>query len=138
MTARLLILASALIVFLLGSVHMAYTYFTGKFDPRDPELKARLEAVSPVITRQTTFWRAGIGFHASHSAGVMFFGLLYAWLALAQPALLFGSPFLAGLGLLALLHWLLLARLYWFSIPFRGIALALACYAAGFGIFLTA
>ena len=133
MTARLLILASALIVFLLGSVHMAYTYFTGKFDPRDPELKARLEAVSPVITRQTTFWRAGIGFHASHSAGVMFFGVLYAWLAIVQPVLLFQSPFLAGLGLLLLVHWLVLARLYWFSIPFRGIALALVLYVSGMG-----
>lgn len=136
MTARLLILASALIVFLLGSLHMAYTYFTGKFDPRDPELKARLEAVSPVITRQTSFWRAGIGFHASHSAGVMFFGVLYAWLAIAQPVLLFGSPFLAGLGLLLLVHWLVLARLYWFSIPFRGIALALALYVSGMGMAL--
>jgi hypothetical protein len=137
MTARILILVSALIVFLLGSLHMAYTFFTGKFDPRDADLRARLDAVSPVITKQTTFWRAGIGFHASHSAGVMFFGVLYAWLAMAQPALLFGSPFLASLGLVLLLHWLVLAHLYWFSIPFRGIALALACYVAGWAVALT-
>lgn len=136
MTARLLILASAAIVFLLGSIHLAYTFFTSKFDPRDRDLRAKLEAVTLVITRQTTFWRAGIGFHASHSAGVMFFGVLYAWLALTQPDLLFGSPFLAGLGLLLLLHWLLLARLFWFSIPFRGIALALACYVAGWSVAL--
>jgi hypothetical protein len=136
MTARLLILACATIVFLLGSLHMIYTFFTSKFDPRDRDLRARLETVSPVITKQTTFWRAGIGFHASHSAGVMFFGVLYAWLALAQPALLFGSRFLGGLGLLLLAHWLLLARLYWFSIPFRGIALALVLYVSGMGMAL--
>ena len=133
MTARLLIFASAAIVFLLGSIHMAYTFFTSKFDPRDRDLRARLDAVSPVITKQTTFWRAGIGFHASHSAGVMFFGVLYAWLAIVQPVLLFQSPFLAGLGLLLLVHWLVLARLYWFSIPFRGIALALVLYVSGMG-----
>lgn len=133
MPARILILASATIVFLLGSIHLAYAFFTRKFNPRDAELEARLHTVALVITSQTTFARANLGFHASHSTGAMFFGALYAYLALEQPALLFHSAFLAGLGLLLLLTKLTLAWLYWFSIPFRGIALALACYIMGLG-----
>ena len=44
-------------------------------------------------------WRAGIGFHASHSAGAMLFSLAYAYLALEPTQLLFKSPFLLTLGL---------------------------------------
>jgi hypothetical protein len=47
-----------------------------------------------VLTRQTTMWRAWIGFNASHSMGAVFFGLVYGYLALLHVELLFRSPFL--------------------------------------------
>jgi hypothetical protein len=52
-------------------------------------------------------------------------------LALAQPALLAQSPFLLALGLAVLLAYLHLGWRYWFSVPFRGIALATLLYVAG-------
>jgi hypothetical protein len=132
MLAQILILASSTIVFLLGSLHLYFTFFSHKFSPRDRELEARLRTVSPVISTQTTYWRAAVGFHASHSIGALFFGTLYGYLAVAQPSFLFQTHFIALLGLLLLLSKLTLARLYWFDVPLRGIGLATVLYVAGF------
>lgn len=127
----LLIALSAAILLLLGSAHLFFTFHGNKFDPRDLSLKARLMEVSPVISRQTTLWRAGIGFHASHSLGAMLFGLVYAYLALLHSAFLFESWFLLGLGLLTLAGYTVLARRYWFSVPLRGVSVATVLYGLG-------
>ena len=126
----LLVVASALIVLTLGSAHLWLTYRGKAFEPRDASLKQRLEEVSPLISRQTTMWRASVGFHASHSAGAMLFGLIYGYLALAQAAVLFASPFLLVLGMAYLAAMAVLGYRYWFSTPFRGIVIALCLYAA--------
>ncbi len=44
-------------------------------------------------------WRAWVGFNASHSMGLILFGLVFGFLALAQDHLLFHSPFLLVVGL---------------------------------------
>ena len=49
---------------------------------------------------------------------------------MAQPGVLFASVFLRGLGLVLLAGYAVLGWRYWFSIPFRGIALATALYVA--------
>ena len=128
--ASLLLAASALIILTLGSAHLWFTYRGKAFEPRDAALKQRLEEVSPFISRQTTMWRASVGFHASHSAGAMLFGLVFGYLALAQAAVLFASPFLLLLGLVYLVGMAVLGYRYWFSTPFRGIVMALSLYAA--------
>ena len=101
------------------------------FAPRDAALKARLMEVSPVISRQMTMWQAWIGFNASHSYGAILFGLVYGYLALLHSSFLFQSWFLLGLGLLALLAYAVLGKVYWFSTPFRGILLATTFYGLG-------
>lgn len=85
----------------------------------------------PQLTRETTLWRAWIGFNASHSLGAIVFGLIYGYLALAAPQLLFGSRFLLALGAATLGAYMMLGRRYWFSIPNRGILMALCLYALG-------
>ena len=130
-TPALLIATSAAVIFFLGFMHLVFTFHGSKFDPRDAELKARMMAVSPVISRQTTMWRAWVGFNASHSYGAILFGAVWAYLALAHPAFLFQSVFLLALGLVVLLGYVVLARVYWFSIPFRGIGLATVLYGLG-------
>lgn len=126
----LLLLASATVIAALGLAHLVFTFVGRRFEPREPGLMAQMQAAHPVITRQTTMWRAWIGFNASHSVGALLFGLVYGYLALQQPALLWASPFLLGVGLAVLLGYTALGWLYWFSVPFRGIVLALALYAA--------
>ena len=126
-----LIAASAAVTGAFGCIHMLYTFHGNKLDPRDPALRAAMEKVSPVITRQTTMWRAAKGFNASHSLGIIVFALIYGYLALWQAPVLGGSAFLLALGMATLLAYLALAWRYFFNIPFRGVALACALYAIG-------
>ena len=126
-----LIAASAAVILLLGLIHLLYTFRGHKLYPRDAELEARLRDVSPVITRQTTMWKAWVGFNASHSFGAIFFGVIYGYLSLAQGEFLFSSPFLLSVGLLLLLGYAFLGKRYWFSVPFRGIVVATVLFVAG-------
>lgn len=131
MPAYALIAAGAAVIFGLGLLHLVYTFRGTKLHPRDAQLEAQMKTVSPVITRQTTMWKAWIGFNASHSCGALLFGAVYGYLALAHGAFLFASPFLLALGALLLAGYIALGKLYWFSVPYRGILLAAVLYAAG-------
>jgi hypothetical protein len=127
--APYLLIGSAAIPLLLGLLHLLYTFHGPKLLPRDTELQARMSAVSPVITRQTTMWKAWVGFNASHSFGAILFGLVYGYLALLHPAFLFDSAFLLIVGLAVLGGYAFLGARYWFSVPFRAILLSLVLYA---------
>ena len=126
--APALVAASAAIVLLLGIAHLVFTFHGSKLTPRDPALQARMREVSPVITRQTTMWKAWLGFNASHSIALILFGAVYGDLALAHGEVLFGSVFLLALGLLVLLGYVILARLYFFRTPLRGVVVATVLY----------
>jgi hypothetical protein len=125
----MLMVASASIILLLGTVHLIYTFVGPKLRPRDATLEAAMREGHPRITNETTMWRAWIGFNASHSMGAILFGLIYAFLALAHPQLLFESAYLLAVGFALLLGYLALGKLYWFRVPFAGISIALLCYA---------
>src|SRR5215212_2692857 len=127
MTAKILMLASGLIVFGLGALHLTYTFFGPKLTPRDPELQARMAEVSPVISKETTMWSCWVGFNASHSIAALLFGLIYGFLAVAHPSLLFASTFLVGVGLVTVGAFFLLSIVYWFRTPSICIGVSLAC-----------
>jgi hypothetical protein len=129
--APLLVAASAAIILLLGLVHLLYTFHGPKLTPRDRDLQARMQQASPVITRQTTMWKAWVGFNASHSFGAILFGAVYGYLSLLHSAFLFQSRFLLSIGLVLLLGYVFLGKRYWFSIPLRGILVATVSYALG-------
>jgi hypothetical protein len=114
----------------LGVVHMVYTLWGQKLTPRDPALQISMSQISPVITRETTMWRCWVGFNLSHSMGLILFGLVFGFLALAHTQLLFQSPFLLGVGLIMLAGFVVLSKLYFFSVPLTGVSLSLACYVA--------
>ena len=97
--ASLLVAASAFVILALGSIHLLYTFRGDRLHPRDPGLIAAMRAASPNLSRETTMWKTWIGFNASHSCGAMLFGLVYGYLALADPTALFGSRFLLTIGL---------------------------------------
>jgi hypothetical protein len=126
--ARLLVAGSAAIIMLLGLIHLLYTFHGPKLLPRDGDLKARMQEVPLVIARETTMWKAWVGFNASHSCGAILFGAVYGYLSLAHSAFLFQSVFLLLVGLLLLGGYAFLAKRYWFSVPFRGVLLATAFY----------
>lgn len=125
------IAAGAIIILALGLVHLLFTFGGGKLDPLDAALKQRMQEVPPVITRETTMWRAWIGFNASHAFGAILFGLVYAYLPLAHAKVFFQSPLIIGAGLAMLAGLVALGRLYWFSIPRLGINAATVLYVLG-------
>ena len=131
MAARVLMVVSASIVLTLGVVHFIYTFWGANLTPADPALQIGMSRTSPVITKETTMWRCWIGFNASHSMGLVLFGLVFGFLAVAHHQLLFESPFLLGVGLAMLGGFVVLSRLYFFRVPLLGVSASLACYVAG-------
>lgn len=121
-------LISVLIIFMLGVIHTIYTFSGRKLTPRDEDLMNKMENVPPFISGETTMWKCWIGFNASHSFGLLFFGLIYGYLAIYKQEVLFGSVFLLFIGLLLLSGLVVLARLYWFSAPFRSLCISLISY----------
>lgn len=129
--ARILIASSAAIMAGLGAIHLLYTFWGNKLAPRDPAVQAAMDATRLVLTPETTVWRAWIGFNASHSLCAIFFGLVFGFLAVSEPALLQRSTYLQLVGAAVLAGFVVLARLYWFTIPFVGVSIALGCFVAG-------
>ncbi len=128
MRPSVFIAMSAGIILVVGILHLLYTFRGPMLHPRDPKLTERMMAVSPIITRETTMWRAWVGFNATHSLGLILFGVLYGYLAFRHRTFLFDSWFLLTFGFALLVGYSVLAKLYFFRTPFRGVALAAALY----------
>lgn len=128
----LLLAMGSMTIGLLGLVHLLYTFRTNKFEPRDKEVGLRLREISPVITSETTMWKAWVGFNASHSLGAMLFAAVFGYLALFELEFLLSSPFLVALSLVTLASLFVLARSFWFSVPFYGISISMTLFAAGY------
>jgi hypothetical protein len=73
-------------------------------------------------------WRCWMGFNASHSMGLILFGLIYGYLALAHDQLLFRSPFLLLVGLVMLSCLIVVCRLYFFRAPLIGVSISCVFY----------
>lgn len=136
MIASGFIVASAVILFTLGSVHLVYTFVGDKLAPRDPALQARMAQTAPGITRHASMWSFWVGFNISHSMAALLFGAIYGYLAVAQAALLFSSAYLLAVGLLMLAALFVTGWVYWFRAPLVGIGLALLCYVTGVAVAL--
>lgn len=121
-------------MFLLGSIHLFYTFSGDKLAPRDQAVQEAMKATPMVLTSETTVWRAWVGFNASHGICAVFFGLVFGFLAVAHAELLFRSAYLQLLGVAVLVGFAVLAKLYWFSIPLAGVSLALASFIAGLAV----
>jgi hypothetical protein len=122
--------ASAAVIFSLGTLHLIYTFIGTKLTPRDPALQSRMAEVSPGITKDATMWSFWIGFNVSHSMAAMLFGLIYGYLGLSHGSLLFSSPYLLIVGLLMVGGLFVVGKVYWFNAPVIGIGIALLCYVA--------
>src|SRR5260370_22045634 len=134
LVALILMVLSASIIFTVGVVQLVYTFWGPKLTPRDPALQISMSQTSPVITKETTIWRCWVGFNASHSMGLILFGLVFGFLALAHSQLLFQSPFLLVVGLAMLVGLLVLCKVYFFSAPLTSISISLACYVASIAL----
>src|SRR5260370_31710203 len=105
---------SASINFTLGVVHLVYTFWGPKLTPRDPALQISMSQIAPVITKETTMWRCLVGFHASHSMGLILFCFGFGFFAFAHSQLLFQSPFLLLVGVAILGCFVVVFQVYFF------------------------
>ena len=125
---QVLIIIGASIFGVLGSIHLIYTFFTNKFEAYDSAVTEAMKETSPVLTRETTIWRAWVGFNASHSLGAMLFCGIYVPLAVSHFIVIEQSVWFSTLPVLISLSYLALAKLYWFKIPLTGLMISTVCF----------
>ena len=128
---QLFYIAGAAIFGFLGTIHLLYTFFTNKFDARDPAVTEAMKGTSPVLTAETSVWGAWVGFNASHSLGAILFACIYIPLAGFHIELLQSSLWFSLLPVFVGIAYLALAKRYWFRVPFLGILIATVCFLGG-------
>lgn len=129
MLAQILIAFGAALMGLLGMLHIFYTFFTNKLEPRDAATATAMKATNPILTRRVNFWDGWIGFNASHGLGIVLFAGTYLLLAVGHMSWLRESRALSWLPVVAGMAYLSLGR-YWFRIPIIGLSIATACFLA--------
>lgn len=132
MVSQVLFLVGASIFGLLGFVHLIYTFFTDKFNPHNSDVAQAMKGTSLNITKETTIWRAWVGFNASHSLGAILFAAIYIPLAFSHIQFINNNSWFAVLPSIIGFSYLLLAKNYWFRIPFFGILLSTICFVGAF------
>ena len=128
MIAKYLWGLGSIIIAVFGSIHLYYTFFTNKFSSRNEKLVEEMKTSFLILTKETTFWKAWIGFNASHSSGVIFIGIINFYLAAQYFAVLQSAHFFFIFNILTMGFYAWLARKYWFKIPLAGILIALVCF----------
>ncbi len=76
MTVKYIWEFGSVIFIILGVIHLLYTFFTNKFSSRNKNVIHEMKSSYPNLTKETTMWKAWIGFNASHSSGAMFIGIM--------------------------------------------------------------
>jgi len=127
--AQILLIIGASIFGILGITHLLYTLFTNKFEAYDSTVTEAMKGTSPVLTKETSVWSAWIGFNASHSLGAMLVAAVYIPLASSYFYVIQQSAWFSSLPVLTGLSYLLLAKKYWFKIPFYGVLISTMCFA---------
>jgi hypothetical protein len=124
---------------LLGAIHIIYTLIDiktpRKLVPFDDKVRILMQKSTPKLTRQTTMWRAWVGFNISHGIGVLFFGLIYFVIAVLDSSILVRITPLLYLATVVALCYLILSIKYWFHIPAIGSGIGFACFVVA--LFLT-
>lgn len=132
MIAQYLWEIGSVIITILATLHLYYTFFTNKFSSRNEKMVEEMKTSFPILTRKTTMWNAWIGFNASHSSGAMFIGIINFYLAFNYFAFLQSDHFFFLFSILTMGFYGWLGKKYWFNIPFTGIIISLTCFIASY------
>ncbi len=116
--AQILLIVGTLVFGLFGAIHLMYTFFSNKFEAFDSDVTEAMNTSSLIITKETTIWKAWLGFNASHSLGMMIVPAIYIPLTLSHFNIIQQSAWLTMLPVLIGMSYLALAKKYWFKINF--------------------
>lgn len=130
-------LLGSIIFIILGSIHLAYTFFTNKFSSKNGQLMKEMKASYPILTKETTMWKAWIGFNASHSIGMLFIGLINFYIAIRYYDTLHADHFFYVMNIIVVAFFVWLGKNYWFKLPFIGVLTTLICYLIAYCITFT-
>ena len=123
-----LLIIGASIFGMLGSMHLIYTFFSDKFNAYDPSVTAAMKETSLILTKETTIWNAWVGFNASHSLGAILVSAIYIPLTVSHFYVIQQSIWFSTLPVFIGLSYLILAKKYWFKIPFIGVLTSTFCF----------
>ena len=127
--------AGAFIFFLLGALHLRMTVADMKeprrFVPAKRELLRELQETRIALRKDIkNFWLSYLGFHFSHSVGVMFYALTVAYCGLVRPDIL--ADMLVRVAIVGFgASYVLMSRAFWFIIPLAGSAIGVTLIAVG-------
>lgn len=135
MPAQWMVATGGLLFFLLGALHLRLTVRDLKepqsFIPARKELLKELQATRINLRKDVkNFWLSYLGFHFSHSAGLMFYGAVATYCALVRPDM-FADVYVRLAIVIFGAAYVLMARAFWFIIPFAGAAIGVTLIAAG-------
>ena len=125
---------------LLGALHAVYTLLDIR-DPRrivpdDPLVISAMQTSKIRLTRgESTVWQGWVGFNLSHSLGALMLSAACFIVAACLRRFAFSPWVLLVLAAVSALY-LLLAAQYWFRIPILGTAVATACLAGAWLLYL--
>ncbi|MCB0279926.1 MAG: hypothetical protein KDD94_10505 [Calditrichaeota bacterium] len=118
---------SFLIISVLGAAHLYLTFFTDRFHSSQETVEAMMKSV-PKLTKQTTVWKAWVGFNASHSIGAIFFGFVNIYLLINYPQILREAIGIHLMNIFFFLSFIILAKFYWFKTPLNGLKISFTAY----------
>jgi len=125
---------------LLGALHAVYTLLDIR-DPRrivpdNPLVITAMQTSKIRLTRgESTVWQGWVGFNLSHSLGALMLSAACFIVAACLRRFAFSPWVLLVLAAVSALY-LLLAAQYWFRIPILGTAVATACLAGAWLLYL--
>ncbi|WP_411818112.1 LIC_13387 family protein [Hyphococcus sp. DH-69] len=136
--ANYMVLAGAIIFFVLGLLHLILSFLDVKdpkrFIPAKTELLAALKTTTINMRKDArNFWLSSLGFHFSHSIGVMFYGFIVGYCALVRPDF-FADYIIRIVIVLMGASYVAIARAFWFIIPVIGSLIGVAFIGIGLAV----
>lgn len=134
MVARVLFQLGSLLFMALGVAHVILMV-RDRTRPRylvpvDDQVRDGMNRTALRLTRQTTMWKAWLGFNLSHALGLVIFGLTSFLIAVYHLDLILNLQPLLFLVITVAAIYLFLAIRFWFFGPAVGSAIGLALFVA--------
>ena len=129
---QLLIIVGSSIFALLGVIHTMLTLQDlgnpRNFAPRDAELLAAMQQSAVGLDPKINLWQAWLGFHFSHSLGLLMFGGAFLYVGIFHPSLFSRFALLQVFSVLIPAIYVVLSLKFWFVNPAVFAGIALACF----------
>ena len=137
MLAKYLWELGSVIITVLGSIHLYYTFFTNKFSSRNEKVVEEMKTSFPTLTNEMNMWKAWISFNATHSVGAIFLGVINFYLAVNYFTVLQSDHFFFLFSIFTMGFYIWLAKKYWFKFIFTAVVIVLACFVASYILTIT-